>query len=272
MIIWFRRFLFPRSQKKDQLPKTASHFGRQCPYRHEILELGLFFWGLAWANTVVGQEKPCRPGRMNTSHEQETTVIYFTYICTYTHWMADGLRHTKLLLVPHQRHGPCGEAMPTRGRRRPAKSCGGVLAACRCNIDDTAVWLWTTAACERGCSECCFVFAADASGQRKKWSCSELWGVRPRHTHTSQHAPRTWRRLKVFARLPFITEHTQQQHSQPEHSLLFFSTYISHRSRLFARIFFIFQIPRIWFPLPNQPLWLRFSHAVWNPFLFLKSA
>ena len=61
----------------------------------------------------------------------------------YAHRTADGLRHTKLLLLPHQRHGlvhgPCGEAMPTRGRRRPAKSCGGVLAGCRCNIDDTAV-------------------------------------------------------------------------------------------------------------------------------------
>ena len=57
----------------------------------------------------------------------------------YLHRMADGLHHTKLLLVRHQRHGRCGEAMTTRGRRRPVKSCGGVLVGYRGNIDDTAV-------------------------------------------------------------------------------------------------------------------------------------
>ena len=34
--------------------------------------------------------------------------------------MADGLHHTKL--PSHQRHGPCGEAMPTRRRGESQQS------------------------------------------------------------------------------------------------------------------------------------------------------
>ena len=75
---------------------------------------------------------------------------------------------TKLLLVPQRRHGPCGEATPTRGRRRPKKSCDGVLEGADATSMTPPCVLPTTVACSRGCSKRCFVFAADASGQQKE--------------------------------------------------------------------------------------------------------
>ena len=104
----------------------------------------------------------------------------------YAQRMADGLRHTLLLLVPHQRHRPCGEAMPTRGHRRPVKSCGGFLAGCRCNIDETAVCFVLT----RVLCVCCVFFST--TGQRKKSSsCCGLSGATHAYRCIAQHAPRT---------------------------------------------------------------------------------
>ena len=103
-----------------------------------------------------------------------------------------------------RRAGPCGEAMPTRGRgegQLTATSNGGGLAGCRCNIDETAVCFVLT----RVLCVLFFFFPTDATGQRKKSSsCFGLWAdtrislhrtARP--THTLPIAPR-WRRLTAF--------------------------------------------------------------------------
>ena len=41
IIIWFGRFLFPRSKKIINFQKTASKIGRKCRCRHKIFGLGL---------------------------------------------------------------------------------------------------------------------------------------------------------------------------------------------------------------------------------------
>ena len=62
----------------------------------------------------------------------------------------------------------------SRPRRRWAKSCGGGLAGCRCNIDDTAV-CFVDCYCSMLTRVLCspFFFAADATGQRKQYISSK---------------------------------------------------------------------------------------------------
>ena len=57
---------------------------KQIPKSDESAHIFVFFWigfrflGLEWNNNLVGQENPSCSGRVNTSHEQETS----TYSCT----------------------------------------------------------------------------------------------------------------------------------------------------------------------------------------------
>ena len=51
----------------------------------------MVFWGLEWNNNPVGQENPSYPGRMDTSHEQETSIIYVTYVCTAGYCLTKGV-------------------------------------------------------------------------------------------------------------------------------------------------------------------------------------
>ena len=61
----------------------------------------------------------------------------FSYPCQQTLYTADDLRHTNQNISANALPAWRGNAN-ARPRRRPAKSCGGGLAGCRCNIDDTA--------------------------------------------------------------------------------------------------------------------------------------
>ena len=51
----------------------------------------MFFLGLEWNNNLVGHENPSCPGRMNTLHEQETSIIYVTYVCTAGYCLTKGM-------------------------------------------------------------------------------------------------------------------------------------------------------------------------------------
>ena len=192
----------------------------------------------------------------------------------YIHRMADGLRHTKLPLVPHQRHGPCGEAMPTRGCRSPAKSCGGILAGYRCNIDGIAVCLVDN--CRMLTRVLCVLFHFCCRRERSAKKVIVPWAL---GRLTAPHAHRTARPTHMASidslRMTAVEHraHTRRRRRSSSSSstrrqsvVCYFSqAHISHRSRLFARIL---QIPKILFPLQNQKLWFGFSHAVSNPILF----
>ena len=104
----------------------------------------MVFWGLEWNNNPVGQENPSYPGRMDTSHEQETSIIYVTYVRTAHSSSEKKSGSHGRWFAPHQ--APISpKAWPVwrghanaRPPRRPAKSCVAGLAGCRCNLDDPA--------------------------------------------------------------------------------------------------------------------------------------
>ena len=168
----FGHFLFPRSQKIN-FEKSGPKIERKCPYLPFSWGIVLFGEGLEPKNNLVGQENPKCPGRMNTSHKQETSIIYVTYVSTaYSSSAKEAGSHGRWF-APHQATIP-PKAWPVwrghanaRARRRPAVSCGGQWAGCRCNIYDTAVCfvdyrsMLTRVLCE-------LFFAADTSSQRKK--------------------------------------------------------------------------------------------------------
>ena len=82
---WFG-FIFFYSPDPPQIStlqkKTGSKIGRKCPYLQFVFGLGLVYWVSEWTNNLVGQENPSCPGRMNTSPEQETRIVYVTYVRT----------------------------------------------------------------------------------------------------------------------------------------------------------------------------------------------
>ena len=99
---------------------------------------------------------------------------------------------------------PCGEAMHARPRRRQAKSCGGGLAGCRFNIDDTAVCFVDHCSMLTRVLRVLFFFFCRRDRSAKKLFVV-LWAL-GRHTHIAQHAPRTtmhiaprWRLLTTFS-------------------------------------------------------------------------
>ena len=135
-------FYFPGPKTESTFKKTGPKIGPKRPYLSILGGLGLLFW--VWNRTIVPWAKTTRncPGRMNTSPEQETSI---TYVRTKGHASFHASIRIKLSLTKGRPlwRGHAG----ARPRRRPAKSCGGGLAECRRNIDDTAVCLSTTAAC-----------------------------------------------------------------------------------------------------------------------------
>ena len=102
----------------------------------------MFFWGLEPNNSLVGQESPVllraneHIAWVRNQHNNLHHVYMYAQGTAATRRrqarMAHGLHHT--ILLSHQ-----GMARMARPRQRRAKSCGGGLAGCRCNIDDTAV-------------------------------------------------------------------------------------------------------------------------------------
>ena len=160
----------------------------------------------------------------------------------YAHGMADGLPLTKPLLVPHRRHGPCGEAMPTRGRRRPTtKSCGGVLAGCRCNIDDTAVCFVDYCSMLTRVRRVllCFCCRRERSAKRVIVLWALMGRVRPRHTHrTARPTPMT---SIDSLRMTAVENRAHATAAAATTAAVLvarawstiFSTYISHRSHVF---------------------------------------
>ena len=83
------------------------------------------------------------PGRMNTSPEQQTSIIYVAYVRTKGHRYTP--RHYDYL---SRKTGPCGEAMPTRGRGegRQSNAAEGWQGADATSITPPCA-LSTTAAC-----------------------------------------------------------------------------------------------------------------------------
>ena len=153
------------------------------------------FWGFGteqqscWPSTT----RNCRE-RMKTSHGQENSItIYVTYVCMNAQRTAAARRRPARVadgIAPHEGTISAKAWLVWRGhantrpRRRPAKSCSGGLAGCRCNIDDTA-------ACDY-----CSILTRVSSGQRKS---SRALGSGATHahrtarpTHALHNAPR-WR-------------------------------------------------------------------------------
>ena len=103
--------LFPRSPKIINFQKNRTPNRIKTPISSIFFGLGLLFW--VWNRTVNLLARTTRnyPGRMNTTPEQETCIICVTYVRTKGHRYTP--RHYNYL---RRRAGPCGEAMPTRGR------------------------------------------------------------------------------------------------------------------------------------------------------------
>ena len=138
---------------------------------------------------------------MNTSHEQQTSNIYATYVRTsHRRWSAphQATTRTSPKAWP-MRRGHANARLP----RRPAKSCGGGLAGWRCHIDDTAVRFvdycsmltWVLCVLCSGCSVCCAVGALCAVQTRAvtEKSSSRALGPgacnrAPRTPHSTPHA------------------------------------------------------------------------------------
>ena len=149
VMVEFGLFLFPRSQKihlktkknKKKMDQSAHifHFGGDW-----VCFLG------GWNRTITVLARTTRncPWRMNTPHEQQTSIIYLRHVCTHSVSKKMAGSHGIWFAPPHtpSYYHFSPKAWPVwrghanaRLRRRPAKSCGGWLAGCRCNIDDTAV-------------------------------------------------------------------------------------------------------------------------------------
>ena len=133
-----------------------------------------------WNRTTILLARTTRncAGLMNTSLEQETSIIYVTYVRTKGHRCTP--RHNKYLL---RRAGPCGEAMPTRGpgKGRLSHAAEGWQGADATSM--TVSFVLTRVLCA--------VFFFPTTGQRKK--SSSLWAL-GRHAIyrcIAQHAPRT---------------------------------------------------------------------------------
>ena len=131
-----------------------------------------------------------------------------------------------------RRAGPCGAAMPTRGRGvgRQCHATEGWQGADRLNIDETAVCF--VEYCSMLTRVRCVLFfflqmrpVSEKSSRRAVGSRATPAHRTARPTHTLHIAPR-WRLLTAFAWLPYSIEHThqaaaaeqQQQHHHHQHS------------------------------------------------------
>ena len=115
-MVGFGLFLFPRSQKYRRAIKQDPKSDQNAHIFH-FGGIGFAFWGLlfgVWNRTLIMLARTTHncPRRMNTSPEQETSIIYVTYVRTKGH--AATRRHYDLSLTK-------GRALwrghkPTRGR------------------------------------------------------------------------------------------------------------------------------------------------------------
>ena len=141
----------------------------------------MLFW--VWNRTIILLARTTRncPGRMNTSPEQETSIICVTYVRTkgqrYT------LRHYNYQ-VSHEGQALWRSHADARPRLGPAKSHGGGLAGCRCNIDETAVcFVLTRLICVL------FFFLRPVSEKSRRRAVGS--GATHAYRCIAQHAPRT---------------------------------------------------------------------------------
>ena len=178
----------------------------------------------------------------------------------------------------------------TKGKARAARPCKREAADGRHNhaaeswqgADATSMTprcvLWTTASvCFVDCRNMltrvlCVLFCFHC---RREWCVNKVIGFWDLGRVTTQHPHRTARPTHMASvdclRMTAVDHRTrtlqqqqqqqQQEHSLPGRSLRFSSAHISHRSRLFARIF---QIPRKIFSVQKQKILFGFSHAVSN--------
>ena len=137
IMVGFALFLFRRSPKIIDFQKNRTQNRPKTPISSFFFSLGLLFLGLGTEQQLclARTARNC-PRRRNTSPEQETSIICVTYVRTkgqrYT------LRHYNYQ-VSHEGQALWRSHADARPRLGPAKSHGGGLAGCRCNIDETAV-------------------------------------------------------------------------------------------------------------------------------------
>ena len=102
--------------------KSALNIRTQIGPKGPYLPFLFFLWFWNQTTIVLARTTQNCPGRMNTSHEQETSIIYLRHVCTHSVSEKEAGSHGRWFATPHQaitishqRHGPCGEALPTRG-------------------------------------------------------------------------------------------------------------------------------------------------------------
>ena len=176
---WVWPISIPPVPKNNQLLKQQDPKSDQRPYLPFFV--GFAVSGLEPNNNYVGQDNPHCPGRMNTSPEQESSIIYVTHVRTKDHRYTP--RHYNYL---SRRAGPCGEAMPTRGRgeRRLSRAAEGWQGA-DANIYETAVRFVLTRLL---CVLFFFFLRPVSEKSRRRAVCS---GATRAHRCIAQHAPRT---------------------------------------------------------------------------------
>ena len=161
---WVWLLLFPRSQKKIK-------FRKQDPKSDQNAHNFLFLSGLlfrVWNRTIIMLARTTRdcPGRIkyrlskkpasSTSRTGMCAPRVMRHRCTPRHI---SLTKGRPLWRGHAHARP---------RRTPAKSCGGGLAGCRCNINKTTVCFVDYCSMLTRVLCVLFFFAADATGKRKK--------------------------------------------------------------------------------------------------------
>ena len=197
-LIW----LLPRSHKIINFQRTASSIGRKCPYLNNFMGLGLFFW--VWNGTTILLARANEHiARARKQHQLRRTAYSSSEKEVGSHGRS---------FAPHQATiSP--KAWPmwrghanARPPRRAAKSCGGGLAWCRCNIDETAVCVVDY--CSMLARVLCALFFFWSRCERSAKKVVVLWALgrvtapcahrTARPTHALHNVP-PWRRLTAFA-------------------------------------------------------------------------
>ena len=112
-MVGFGLFLFPRSQKIIDFQKKRTQNRTKTPISSIFFSIGFAFG--VWNRTIIMLARTIRicPGRMNTSPEQETSIIH---VKTYSPRVKPHRYTPRHFNNLSRRAAPCGEAMPTRGR------------------------------------------------------------------------------------------------------------------------------------------------------------
>ena len=188
--------------------------------------------------------------------------------------MADGCAIPSYYLS-YQRHGPCGEAMPTRGRRegRESHAAEGSQGA---NATSMTLPCSPTTYC---CSMLTWVLRVlsfflvqtrAVTGKRSRDLGPGVCDGATRTPHSTPHA-RTAQRAPVGSvdslRMTAVG-HRAHTHAAAAAALVAraYSTALLNRHLASKPLIFrIFQISTILFPLKNRNLWFGFSHCCFKP-------